>query len=95
MTSKFKAVVCGTAFGRFYLRAVFDTQWPQAIHRALDAFIASIGNPVLAQHQSAWALSVTRSWHQISTLLGPPALIEPGTPPEVALCQQPCQQEAE
>ncbi|WP_368858838.1 hypothetical protein [Candidatus Symbiopectobacterium endolongispinus] len=76
-------------------RVVFDTQWPQAINRALDAFIASIGNPALAQSQSAWTLSVTRSWHHISTLLGPPALIEPATPPEVALCQQPCQQEAE
>ncbi|MGL9719599.1 Gfo/Idh/MocA family oxidoreductase [Symbiopectobacterium sp.] len=76
-------------------RSVFDTQWPQAINRALDAFIASIKNPALAQSQSAWALSVTRSWHQISTLLGPPALIEPATPPEVALCQQLCQQEAE
>lgn len=72
MTSKINAVVCGTAFGRFYLCAVFDTQWPQAINRALDAFIASIGTPVLAQHQSARALNVTRSWYQISTLLCPP-----------------------
>ncbi|MGG2142248.1 hypothetical protein [Symbiopectobacterium sp. RP] len=69
-------------------RVVFDTQCPQAINRALDAFIASIGNPALAQSQSTWTLSVIRSWHQISTLLGPLALIEPATPAEVALCQQ-------
>lgn len=76
-------------------RDVFDSQWPQAINRAVATFIASMGNPVLAQRQSAWAVGVTTCWHQISTLLGPPALIAPDAPPVVALCQQLCQQEVE
>lgn len=76
-------------------RSVFDTHWPQAINRALGMFIASIGNPALAQCQSAWALGVTTCWHQISTVLGPPTFIEPSEPPVVALDQQLSPQEAE
>lgn len=61
-------------------RGVFDTLWPQAINRAMAAFIASIHDPALAQRQGQWTLGVTSLWHDVSRQLGSPELISPDTP---------------
>lgn len=66
-------------------RRVLDVSWPQAINCALDAFLMSIGDQVLAQRQSQWTLGVTACWHHLLTLLGAPTLISPPAPPVLPL----------
>lgn len=78
--------LAGSEPGSF--RTVFDRLWPQAIQRALDAFLASIGDAALAQRQSQWTLALTAEWHRLSTLLGPPHLFTPPEPPALPLLER-------
>ncbi|MEV3963356.1 Gfo/Idh/MocA family oxidoreductase [Nocardia sp. NPDC050193] len=66
-------------------RAVFDELWPDGVRTALAELRADIAEPGRTASAGQWAMTVTALWQRLTTVLGQPELIRPGTPEPVPL----------
>ncbi|GAB2693318.1 Gfo/Idh/MocA family oxidoreductase [Nocardia thraciensis] len=71
--------------GTSTFRAIFDEVWPQGVRAALAELRADIADPRRHVGAGQWAVTVTGIWQRLTAVLGPPELIQPGTPRAVPL----------
>jgi pyochelin biosynthesis protein PchG len=76
--------IIGSAAGPTF-RKVFDELWPGSIRVALGLLRADITDPRRSVGAGQWAMTVTAMWQRLTTVLGQPDLIRPGTPTPVPL----------